>query len=60
MKDEKLESVDENLVGTGKFLEEIVDHPFRTHCLQAFVESQEIIKWLQNTTNSKLCFVKSF
>ena len=51
MKDQTLAAVDEKLVKTGKFLENISSDPKKLQCLQHFAECQEVIQWLRDVTN---------
>ena len=53
MKDQTLAAVDENLVKTGKFLEDISSDPRKLQCLNHFAQCQEIIQWLRDVTNGK-------
>ena len=50
MKDQTLASVDDNLIKTGKFLEDISSNPRRLECLDCFAQCQEVIKWLRDVT----------
>ena len=50
MKDQTLASVDENLIKTGKFLEDISSDRKKLDCLACFAQCQEIIKWLRVVT----------
>ena len=50
MKDQTLASVDENLIKTGKFLEDISSNRKKLDCLSCFAQCQEIIKWLRDVT----------
>ena len=50
MKDQTLASVDENLIKTGKFLEDISSNPRKLECLDCFAQCQEVIKWLRDVT----------
>ena len=50
MKDQTLESVDEKLVTTGKFLDNITSDSKKLECLDCFVRCQEVIVWLRNVT----------
>ena len=51
MQDQTLETVDEKLVKTGRFLEGISSDPRKLECLKCFAECQEVIKWLRDVTN---------
>ena len=51
MKHQTLAAVDENLVTTGKFLENISSDPKKLQCLNYFAQCQEVVKWLRNVTN---------
>jgi len=53
MKDQMLATVDEKLVKTGKFLEDISSDPRKVQCLNHFVQCQEVIQWLREATNGK-------
>ena len=53
MKDQILAAVDEKLVKTGKFLEDISSDPRKVQCLKHFVQCQEVIQWLREATNGK-------
>ena len=53
MKDQTLAAVDENLVKTGKFLENISSDPRKLQCLNYFAQCQEVIKWLRDVTNGE-------
>ena len=55
MKNETLNSIDSSLIKTGHFLKEILDNASRKECLQAFVDCQDIIKWLRTSTKSNYC-----
>ena len=46
--------MDERLIKTGKFLEDIASDPSKLECLKCFAMSQEVIKWLREVTNGKL------
>ena len=50
MKNQTLASVDENLIKTGKFLEDISSNRKKLDCLVCFAQSQEVIKWLRVVT----------
>ena len=50
MKDQTLETVDEKLVKTGRFLKDISSDPRKLECLKCFAECQEVIKWLRDVT----------
>ena len=50
MKDQTLASVDDNLIKTGKFLEDISSNPRKLKCLDCFAQCQEVIKWLRVVT----------
>ncbi len=54
MKDQALKSIDEKLVKTGHFLEEIICDPAKSECLKAFRDCQDIIVWLREFTKSKV------
>ena len=54
MKYQSLASIDENVVNTGNFLEEIINSSVKNKCLEAFRDCQEIILWLKDFTKSKL------
>lgn len=54
MKDQSLASIDEKVVNTGNFLEEIINSQVRNECLEAFRDCQAIILWLKDFTKSKL------
>ena len=53
MKHQTLAAVDENLVKTGKFLENISSDPRKLQCLNYFAKCQEVIKWLREVTKGK-------
>jgi len=53
MKDQALEAVNEKLVTTGKFLENISSDPRKLQCLSHFAQCQEVIQWLKHVTNGK-------
>jgi len=53
MKDQTLEVVDDNLLKTGKFLENISSDPGKLQCLNYFAKCQEVIKWLREVTKGK-------
>lgn len=53
MKDQTLASVDDKLVKTRKFLEDISSNPGKLECLVCFSECQEVIKWLRDVTSGK-------
>ena len=53
MKDQTLAAVDEKLVKTGKFLENISSDPKKLQCLHYFVQCQKVIQWLRDVTNGK-------
>ncbi len=55
MKNETLDSIDSSLINTGHFLKEILDNASKKECLQAFVDCQDIIKWLRMSTKSNYC-----
>ena len=50
MQDQTLETVDEKLVKTGRFLKDISSDPRKLKCLKCFAECQEVIKWLRGVT----------
>ena len=50
MKDQTLASVDENLIKTGKFLEDISSNRKKLDCLACFAQCQEVIIWLRDVT----------
>ena len=50
MKDQTLASVDENLIKTGKFLEDISSNRKKLDCLACFAQCQEVIVWLRDVT----------
>ncbi len=52
MKDQTIHAIDDTLRDIGDFLKEIVDHPLKHECLEAFAECQELIKWLREFTRS--------
>ena len=49
-KDQTLESVDEKLIKTGKFLEDISSNARKLECLDCFAQCQEVIMWLRDVT----------
>ena len=51
MKDQTLESVDEKLVTTGKFLDNITSDSKKLECLNRFAQCQKVIMWLRDVTN---------
>jgi len=53
MKDQTLAAVDENLVKTGKFLENISSDPRKLQCLNYFAQCQELTKWLRDVSNGE-------
>jgi len=53
MKDQMLEAVDEKLVTTGKFLEDISSDSRKLQCLNYFAQCQEVIKWLRDVTSGR-------
>lgn len=53
MKDQTLESVDEKLVTTGKFLKNISSDPMKLDCLVCFSQCQDVVTWLRNVTNGE-------
>ena len=59
MKEQTLGDVDDTLVNTGDFLNEIVSDPQKYRCLKTFGECQDLMAWLQEftTSNSKIIFV---
>ena len=53
MKHQTLAAVDENLVKTGKFLENISSDSRKLQCLNHFTQCQEVVKWLRDATKSE-------
>ena len=59
MQGQTLETVDEKLVKTALFLEDISSDPRKLECLKCFAECQEVIKWLRDETNGTYICVKA-
>jgi len=53
MKDQTLALVDESLVKTEKFLENISSDPRKLKSLNYFAQCQELIRWLRYVTNGE-------
>ena len=49
-KDQTLESVDEKLIKTEKFLEDVSSDSRMLDCLTCFAQCQEVIMWLRDMT----------
>ena len=52
MKDQTLADVSDDLVKAGEFLSKFTEDEME--CIEKFIECQEIVQWIQNTTKSKL------
>ena len=50
MKDQTLAAVSDDLITTGKFLEEVTSVPEKLECLKTFGKCQEVIHWIQEVT----------
>ena len=58
-----LSDVDEHLIETGRFLDDITKDPEKKACLETFVQSQSIVQWLKSTTKGEIvfvCFLKTY
>ena len=53
MKDQTLQAVNENLIKTGQFLEDVTLNPGKLQCLQTFARCHEVIEWIQEVTKSE-------
>ena len=53
MKKQTLCDVDDVLINTGDFLNDIVSDPQKLRCLKTFGDCQDLIVWLQESTTSK-------
>ena len=53
MRDQTLADVDDRLIETGQFLEDVAKHPKKKACLESFVRSQNIVEWLRRTTKGQ-------
>ena len=53
MKEQTLGAVDDTLVDTGDFLNDIVSDRKKYQCLKTFGECQELMIWLREVTTSK-------
>ena len=45
-----LSDVDDRLINTGKFLEDVANDPRKVNCLEMFAQCQDIVKWLKEET----------
>ena len=50
MENQTLKDVDESLIETGKFLEDVAKEPKKVDCLERFARCQDIVKWLKEVT----------
>jgi hypothetical protein len=50
MKDQTLQTVNENLIKTGQFLEDVTRNPGKLQCLQIFARCHEVIEWILEVT----------
>ena len=50
MKKQTLQDVDDNLVNTGKFLQDFAKDSRKVACLEKFAECRGIVKWLRTET----------
>ena len=53
MKDWSLGDVNQSLVNTGRFLDDIVTDEKKRRSLQTFVDCQEVVHWIRETTTGK-------
>ena len=44
-----LQYVDDNLIETGQFLDDIAHDSKKIECLEKFLECQTLVKWLRTT-----------
>ena len=51
-KKQKLSTIDEELIKTGKDLKELSTYPDRCECLKVLSESADLIEWLKSATGS--------
>ena len=58
MKNQTLQSVNERLIETGQFLEDITLNPEKLQCLQTFARCREVIKWIREVTKSQWYLVQ--
>ena len=53
MEDQTLQDVDDSLIDTGKFLQDIAKDPRKVECLEKFAKYQKIVKWLKEVTKGQ-------
>ena len=59
MEHQTLQDVDDSLIDTGKFLQDIARDTRKVNCLEKFAKCQNIVKWLKEVTKgqSKLAHI---
>ena len=50
MENQTLKDVDDSLMETGKFLEDVAKESKKVKCLERFSRCQDIVKWLKEVT----------